>query len=138
MEGQGRIGTGRDDQMSIGREMVEQKFQALIHGWGMNHVQIIQQQYDLPAGMGQIVSQAGKGPRQWAGLRRLQHQASYFTGSQSGLLQGGNQIIEKDGWIVVTFIQRKPGKYLGIGMEAAAPIGQQGGFTVTGRSADQN
>ena len=145
-QGELRILTGGDDQVHLGRQVVEQKGEGLVNRCGINQVVVVQDEDKIVRDGGDFIEQGRQqrfGGRRLRGLKRPQHPCAKirrnpFGFAQGKRLQSRDEVSQKAGGVAIPFVQRQPG-----GRSYRAPAGRgepfadQRGFAKAGRGRDQ-
>ncbi len=105
--GQGEmwILTGGDDQVHLWRQVLEQKGEGLVNRFGINHMVIIQHQDEVVRNGGDFIEQGGQNRFSRRRLRTLKHFHGRFSHIRLQCLQSRDEISQKPGQVVVTFLQ---------------------------------
>ena len=108
-QGEVRILAGGNDQVDMGRQMLEQKGEGVVDRFGLNHVVIVEHEDEAALETGDFIEQGGQHRfrrRRLGGLERAQNA---FAGFRLQVLHSSDEISQKAGRVVVVLVQRKPG-----------------------------
>ena len=109
--GQGQLWVlaGGDDQVHLRRQVLEQKGEGIVDRSGIDHVVVVKDEDEIVRDGGDFVEQGRQdrfGRRWLRGLERTQHPCSNLRRNR---LQGGDEVGQKAGGVVIPFVQRQPG-----------------------------
>ena len=133
-QGQGWILAGGDDQVQLGRQVLDQEGQRIVHRLGVEDVVVVEHEHDIARDGGDVVEQGRQRRLEWRGLRRLEHGQYPFADPGRNRLQGRDQIGQEAAEVAVAFIERQPRHR---SPAARDPFADQGGLAKAGRSGDQ-
>ena len=91
-DGQGRVLPRQNDQVNLGREMVQQKGQLVVNGWGVDDVIVVEGQDDGDRNGGDVVDQCRQGDLGLGWLGRLECGQGGLANAFIHPLQRGNQV----------------------------------------------
>ena len=108
-QGEARILAGGNDQVDMGRLMLEQKGEGVVDRFGLNHVVIVEHEDEAALETGDFIEQGGQHRFKRRRLGGLQRAQNAFAGFRLQGLQSRDEISQKAGGGVVILVQRKPG-----------------------------
>jgi hypothetical protein len=117
------------------RQMLDEVEDDIYHGFRVDQVEIIQDQNKLVRGGSQLVGQKTNDILELSRLDTLEHVRKIASDAWSHRLQGGEQISQKTGRVIITRVQRKPG---GRDSRLFQPAADQRAFAVTSGGRHKN
>ena len=133
-QGQRGILTGGDDQVQLGRQVLDQEGQGIVDRPGVEDVVVVEDEHDIARDGGDVVEQGRQRRLGWRGLRRLEHGQHPFADPGRDRLQGRDQVGQEAAGVAVAFVERQPRHR---SPAARDPFADQGGLAEAGRSGDQ-
>ena len=107
---EGWVSAGGQDEVQLRRQMLQQEGHPPLNGVGSDDMVVVQHEGEIPyVTAHQVIRQHGQHGLWWRGLRRVQHRERRCPHLCIKRLQGGNQVGEKTGGVVVLRFQREPG-----------------------------
>ena len=109
-QGERRVSAGRENEVQLRGQVLQQEGHPPLNGVGGDDVVVIQHEGNITsATVHEVIREHGQHGLWWRGLRRVQHCERRCPDLCIQRLQGGNQVGEKTGGIVVLRFQREPG-----------------------------
>ena len=126
--------TRGDDQVHLGRQVLEQKGEDLVNRFGINHMVVIQDKDEIVRDGGDFIEQGcqNRFGRRW--LRGLEHTQHPSPNIRLNRLQSSDEVRQKAGGVVIPFVQRQPGDR---SFATGDPFADQRGFAKAGGSRDE-
>src|SRR5688572_33468806 len=102
--------TGCDEEVHPWWQVLEQKAEGIVNRSGIDNVVVIEDQNEIVLDGGDLVEQGSQNRFGWWWLRGLEHTHKPFSNVWGNcLLQSSDEISQKATWVVIPFVQRKPG-----------------------------
>ena len=106
-EWQGRVDAARDDEVHVGRQVLEQESDYLVDALGIDHVVVIENYADLSRKIGEFIDEGAKHRFHPRRLGRAKRGKDTFAELLPyGPPKRSNEIRQEPDRIVVSFIQR--------------------------------
>ncbi len=126
--------TGGDDQVHLGRQVLEQKGEGFVNRFGIDHMVVVKDEDEMVRDGGDLVEQDCQNRFDGRWLRGLEHLQRPCSDIRRNRLQSRDEVCQKALWVVIAFVQRQPGNRL---PATCNPFADQRGFTKPGGGRDE-
>ena len=133
-QGQRGILAGGDDQVHLGRQVLDQEGQGIVDRPGVEDVVVVENEDDVARDGGDVVEQGRQRRFGRRGLRRLEHGQHPVSDPGRNRLQGRDQVGQEAAGVAVAFVERQPRRR---SPAARDPFADQGGLAEAGGSGDE-
>ena len=97
---------GGDDEVHLGGQMLEQEGEGLVNRWRFDEVVVVEDEDEVVGDGGDVVEQGGEHCFGGWGLRGLEQAQDGVPHFGRDGLQGGDEVGEEAGGVVVVFVER--------------------------------
>ena len=115
-------------------QVLEQEGEGIVNRSGINDVIVIEDENEIVLDGGDFVEQGSQNRFGWWWLRGLERTQHAFSNVRGNRLKSGDEVSQKAGGVVISFVQRKPGC---LSLATGYPFAEQRGFTEAGWGGDE-
>src|SRR3712207_6093634 len=101
--------TGGYDQVHLWWQVLQQKAEGIVNRCGINDVVVVEDENEIVRDGGDLIEQSRQNRFGWRRLRGLEQTQHTFSNVRSNRLQGSDEVSQEACWVVIPFVQRKPG-----------------------------
>src|SRR3712207_3579517 len=136
-ERQGRIYAAREDELHVGRKIIEQERDDAVDGFGIDQVVVVEDYEQLVRNASYLVDQGSRQRFDTWWFRRMQRRENTLPDPLLDRSQCGYEISQEPRRVVVSLVKRYPGHGPLAAHPALRPFDEQGGLAEARRGGEE-